>query len=355
MIGPDGKVYPAWHPPTGPGGCTFGHEHGRDPRGSDLYRDIGSPPFGYANEVRAEADPANPRDEDHVGHKIEWENDLVLRVGGDGAGNATAVCDVLYKIHQGSHSKDAFTNNLHEVAYHLRCDEGTEVHLTLLLAIGAPGGFTRACTESDDIAVGPPTPANSPPGLGIRYIPDRECVERHMLLPAGQASNYVSALHERWNTLNIVDRSASQPLVFFNPHFHVELPSRFYDPALPSAIGRPIDVCYETDALGERASGGACAVSTDGGATTGVAYDDPRSRFNGAQHSIQLNVTRLTNAGGPTVWYTDALGHHAAPEPFEHSIRQHIAAVNSEVGVDFDEVFIGAGRDYAGPGVRSPN
>lgn len=355
VAGPDGKAYPTWHPPTGPGGCSFGHEHGRDPRGSDLFGSVGSPPFGYANEVLAAADPAHPRDEDHVGHKVEWENDVTLRLGGDAAGGATTVCDVLYKIHQGTHSKDAFTNNLHEVVYHLRCDEGSEAHVTMLLAIGLPGRFTRACTESDDIAAGAPTPANSPPGFGARYIPDRTCVERHMLVPPDRQSNYVSALHERWNTWNYVERSPTAPVLFFNPHFHVELPSRFHDPALAPAVGRPIDVCYETTAGGMRASGGACSASTEGGTLAGVTYDDPRSRFNGAAHSIQLNITRFTNAGGPPVWYTDALGRRASAERFANSIAQRISPVNQEIGMDFDSPYIGAERDYAGPGVRSPN
>ena len=70
-VGPDGKLYPTWHPPVDPEtGCNFGHEHGRDPSGSDLYADLDGLPFGYANEVRAIEDPANPRDEDHVGHKV---------------------------------------------------------------------------------------------------------------------------------------------------------------------------------------------------------------------------------------------------------------------------------------------
>ena len=50
-VGPDGKLYPTWHPPTDPAtGCSFGHEHGRDPRGSALYGVVGDIPFGYANE-----------------------------------------------------------------------------------------------------------------------------------------------------------------------------------------------------------------------------------------------------------------------------------------------------------------
>lgn len=84
-IGPDEKKYPTWHPPvavdpaTGKT-CTFGHEHGRNPSGSDLNSFIdqqyGGVLFGYANE-RLDAYNASKgisngmRHEDHVGHKIE--------------------------------------------------------------------------------------------------------------------------------------------------------------------------------------------------------------------------------------------------------------------------------------------
>src|SRR5205807_1369689 len=76
VVGPDRKLYPTWHPPVDPvTGCSFGHDHGRDPRGSALYAEVGPIPFGYANEQLDVYDPANPRHEDHFGHKIEWEND----------------------------------------------------------------------------------------------------------------------------------------------------------------------------------------------------------------------------------------------------------------------------------------
>src|SRR5688572_18041237 len=46
-VGPDQLRYPTWHPPVDPvTGCTFGHEHGRDPSGSDLYDLVGDIPFG---------------------------------------------------------------------------------------------------------------------------------------------------------------------------------------------------------------------------------------------------------------------------------------------------------------------
>src|SRR5262245_24780319 len=78
-VGPDGKLYPTWHPPVDPvSGCSFGHEHGRDPHGSDLYASVGDLPLGYANEQLDIWDPSGKRHEDHVGHKIEWENDVAM-------------------------------------------------------------------------------------------------------------------------------------------------------------------------------------------------------------------------------------------------------------------------------------
>jgi hypothetical protein len=85
-VGPDGKLYPTWHPPVDPEtGCNFGHEHGRDPHGSDLYGEVGDIPFAYANEQLDVWDPTGKRHEDHVGHKIEWANDVEFSTG-DGIG-----------------------------------------------------------------------------------------------------------------------------------------------------------------------------------------------------------------------------------------------------------------------------
>ena len=117
VVGPDGKLYPTWHPPVDPAtGCSFGHDHGRDPRGSALFAQVGPIPFGYANEQLDAYDPANPRHEDHFGHKVEWENDVPLHFGSAAADQLFEIrCDVLTKLHQGTHSRDAFTNNMHEL------------------------------------------------------------------------------------------------------------------------------------------------------------------------------------------------------------------------------------------------
>ena len=177
MLGPDGKVYPTWHPPTGPGGCSFGHEHGRDPRGSDLFDDTDGLPFGVANEMLAITDPANPRDEDHFGHKVEWENDIDLEFRGAGSAIFTVKCDVLTKFHQGTHSKDAFTNNVHELIYHIHCDNGARMGITMLTAIGTPGEFVRSCDREVQSRPARLRRRIRLSGGGFRAIPDRTCIE----------------------------------------------------------------------------------------------------------------------------------------------------------------------------------
>lgn len=354
VVGPDGKLYPTWHPPIGPGGCTFGHEHGREPSGANLASEVGAIPFGYANEQLAIYDPANPRNEDHFGHKIEWENDVQLNFGSDAANQLFDIrCDVLVKMHQGTHSKDAFTNNVHEIAYHIRCSDGTELHVTKMVAIGTPGGFVNSCTDSA-IAVGAATPLNSPDGGGERRIPDVTCARR-LLVPAGQESNW-DLLRESWQMSEAIRAEDGHGLAFFNPYFQAFLPSRFYDPSAPNGVGRPIDVCYWVGPNGERARGGPCELSTANGADTGVQFNDPRSSFNGAARVFDVNSTLISNRDGPMVWYTDPYGRHGRTQPFSGSVRQVIAKIDN----DLNNIFpsgpgIGRSRPYTGQGVHAPN
>lgn len=171
VVGPDGKRYPTWHPPravdprTGQL-CTFGHEHGRDPRLSQLWKTrqiqrayywdanengqmdpeeeaLAGLPFGWVNEradvwFAANAIPTM-RHEDHVGHKVEFANgepDLATHnmsplpnggvwIGRLGNGVVAADtgmrCFFLAKAHQGTSTRDAFVHNLHEVFYLADC------------------------------------------------------------------------------------------------------------------------------------------------------------------------------------------------------------------------------------------
>jgi len=356
VVGPDGKLYPTWHPPVDPQtGCSFGHEHGRDPRGSDLYRSVGPIPFGVANEALDTWDPSGPRHEDHVGHKVEWENDVPMHFGSDAANAIFEVrCDVLAKLHQGSHSKDAFTNNLHELVYHIRCSDGTEMHVTMMAAIGTPGQFQRSC-DGTTVVVGPATPANSPDGGGQRIIPDRFCVEQEILRPAGQQSNF-GVLHESWQTSNRLAREDGRTIAAFNPYFQVFRPSRFYDPAQTALVGRPMDVCYEVLPSGARAQGGDCAEATADGTITGIAYNDPRSPFNGVRRQVDINDNVIRNAGGPTVWYTDPFGGHGRTESFPGAVRQWVAHIDNDRGdLQLEGPTLGRERDYGTTRTHVPN
>ncbi|HUL69753.1 MAG TPA: hypothetical protein VLT17_05880 [Gemmatimonadales bacterium] len=353
-IGPDGKLYPTWHPPVDPqSGCSFGHEHGRDPSGSKLYHQVGAIPFGLANEALDTWDPTGIRHEDHFGHKIEWENDVPMRISGPAGTVLNITCDVLTKLHQGTHSKDAFTNNLHELVYHIRCNDGTELHLTLLTAIGTPGEFQRSCDpDGPAVVVGAPTPANSPDGGGRRLIPDRVCVDQYVLVPPGQRSQFNNGIHESWQVSAGLRADDGHGLAFVNPYFQVFDPSRFYDPAATNVTGRTIDLCYEVESNGDRASSSSCDASTGNGTVLGVTFDDPRSVFNGAHRVVDINSTIISNQDGPEVWYTDPFGRHGRPAPFPGSVLQFVAKVNTDYG--FNVSGPGLDHDYS-QGVHAPN
>jgi hypothetical protein len=357
-VGPDGKRYPTWHPPADPAsGCSFGHEHGRDPRGSALYSVVGDIPFGYANEVLESYDPLNPRNEDHVGHKVEWENNFVMHLDGAAASSLLEVrCDALIKLHQGTHSRDAFTNNLHELVYHIRCSDGVEMHITMMSAIGDPGQFVRSCDHNVVVQVGPATPANSPQGGGARIIPDRACVDAEILVVAGQQSDF-NALHESWETSNSIRTPNGHELAFFNPYFQVRRPSRFYDAAAPNVTGRPILTCYEVDSIGgRRARGAECDDATQSGSILGLTFDDPRSPFDGSGRFVDINYNHVRNEHGPMAWFTDPFGRQAQPDSFPGSIRQFLSPVNNDRGgLGNGGPTLGRNRVYGSPMVHAPN
>jgi hypothetical protein len=293
--GPDGKVYPTWHPPRDPSGCPFGHEHGDDPRTSDLYGTAGWPPFGYTSEVMLDnlAEHSH-RHEDHVGHKVLVVNNSNVIQGDNGTsflpppGPTIATCDVLLKFHQGTHSPDAFSNNVHELLFNQRCTAGnggqvTEARYNAMIPLGRPGGFSPSeCPGfgGQFINVTPPVPADSPadtrsPG---RLITEPGCVQA---IREGRTHNdplypnpvpfTVSDMDDFWFS----DFQVTGPGLNFRlaPLFYVVNPSRYYDPAKPNRLGRIVDLCY-TDLAG----GSSCNQVRQITQQTGqqVTWDDPR-------------------------------------------------------------------------------
>ncbi len=347
VIGPDSLRYPTWHPAVDPAtGCTFGHEHGRDPSGSDLYAEVGAIPFGYANQHLVEGGFGAPRNEDHVGHKVEWENDLVMNVGDGGSAVLQVQCDILVKMHQGTHSADAFTNNMHEVAYHIRCSDGTGFSATVLTPIGTPGELVVGCDRDVHITVGTANPAISPDGGGKRAIPEARCLQERVVAPEDGRPRFDSALRESWEISVSLRRAEGGTLASFNPYFQVMDPSRFFDAGAANGVGRPIDLCYRPELVG--------ADRCEALAGDSVGWDDPRSPFKGVRRFVDVNGNRVHNADGPEIWYTDALGRNGRPEPFPGGIRQWVA-VRDNRGLEIGGGVIGRNRSYDAPGVRAPN
>ncbi|MGE0359968.1 MAG: hypothetical protein AB7H93_08190 [Vicinamibacterales bacterium] len=402
VVGRDGKRYPTWHPPEGVergAPCTFGHEHGRDPRGSALFADVdtqyGGVLFGFANERLDEYNGGRRigdgrRHEDHVGHKIEWENDVeVFESVTNGGANRRALairCDFLMKIHQGTHSPDAFTNNLHELLYAAQCRDradgrvGTKLIAYTMVQFGEPGGFSEGGVAGGFafVKVGPAAPTRSPAGNGLRSIPTIGRVATAVLVAPGQGSDYSAGLYEDWISANYLRRSgAREALAYFDPHFAVFLPARFHWPVrtpetvaleraagdVSAQLGRTIDLCYASVGA-RRAAGGECA-RLPGDAR--IAWDDPRSPFDGVKREFYFNQTTIVNAGNPTTWYTDPFGGQASLRPFPGAIAQYIAAVDNRTRNDAGVISVGGrvfpfesrafGKDrwYGGKGVHAPN
>jgi hypothetical protein len=346
-IGSDGYRYPTWHPPVDPAtGCHFGHEHGRDPSGSDLYTEVGAIPFGLANQHLEAGGFGAPRNEDHVGHKVEWENDMLMSISGAEQNVISVECDLLVKMHQGTHSPDAFTNNMHEVAYHIRCSDGTGFSATVLTPIGTPGELVVGCDRDIHIPAGTANPSISPDGGGKRAIPETSCIQDRVLQPEDGRPRFDSALRESWEISVSLRDQNNRRLASFNPYFQVMDPSRFYDGSAPNGMGRPIELCYLAELQGEDRCE---AVGTDS-----VSWDSPSSPFKGVRRFVDVNSNRVDNPDGPNVWYTDALGRNGSTEPFPGSIRQWVAQRDNE-GLSISGPVIGRDRSYDAPGVRAPN
>lgn len=369
-LGPGGKLYPGWHPPTvrNPATgrrCTFGHEHGRDPRRSDLYRWAGRHlgggiPFGAASEALDAYAAANPgvptRHEDHVGHKIEWQNDVRLqrRTRNGRRRDLRVTCDFLTKLHQGTHSADAFANNAHELIYAVRCDDGTRLLTTTFARFGRPSAFARGCQPRATIATG--TALAFPSGRGRRQIPDRACADRHVLVPASRFSLFTRGLYENWVSSNRLTTRSGRQLAYWDPHFAAFNPSRYFDPAKPGGLARTVDLCWERTGGGDRAHGSACDVATAYGARTSpLPFDHPRSPFDGTHRETYFNQTTITNRDGPRRWHTDPYGRSASKRPFPGALCQLVSPTSNTRRPTLESQAFGAERPYAAPGVRPPN
>lgn len=389
VLGPDGLKYPTWHPPvitdsTGKR-CTFGHEHGRDPSKYEHWATIkrhfafdanhdgtiqdsefatSGVPFGYVNQQLDLAALGHTRHEDHVGHKVEFVNGELDNGGADRFSDATTggivipaksntsgnkwvnsgvSCYFFHKIHQGVHSPDAFTNNIHEAILHSKCTstrsdyQANETLISGFIAFGNTGEFTRFCGADRTQVIKVSTDANSvkfPKGSqdSMRNISTRDCVESTVLVPEGQWSGFP---YEIWSgSLNLTKADGSL-LATINGGWEVLDAIRYYDPNATNKIRFMSDICYET--LGNRRTrGGECDIMTNYGAISGITWNDVRSSFKGLHRGQYMDAPTINNAGGSTVWYTNPHGGNASTSQFTGSIKQLVPNVATRIQFDHD-------------------
>jgi CHRD domain len=348
--GPDGKVYPTWHPPVDPAtGCTFGHEHGANPALSKI-KNV-SLPFGYTNEQLNESDIGFERPEDHVGQKVEIANDVPMAL--DQFGPVVNRCNFMFKLHMGSHSGDAFNHNLHEVFNYISCDDGTELRMQTLNGFGVPGELTAGCDLKTVI------PNGTPEGVadaGTRDIPTRQCMEQ-VLVPEGQTSSWGGgggAGFERWVMFYSRDNAAPGfGRVFSQVYLNVENSSRYFDAAAPNNLARQVDLCYVTGARQVR-NDEYCDRMRTAFPGQRIAFDDPRSPFNGGKRFLTTAQLVVQNKSATTDWYTDVFGNNYSSTPFPGAVKQYISRTNTVQDTKFG--FVSYPADHSKePGIHAPN
>ena len=368
--GPDGKLYPSWHPPvhTRADGstCTFGHEHGDDPRNSDIYEwviaqhRVENPaadgiPFGYGSERLTEYGNATGssvhRHEDDPGQKVIVSNDQAMGVTfTDRWGDAQElVCDHLIKAHQGSHSSDATKNNTHELFYAVVCNDGTKLSTTVMSNYGNANELHPSCSRqftSADAAPEAITTIGSvlPDGEGgRRLIPTAECVEEFVKAgtesgtgttddrrgsPASDTNAWWWAGYEQWQSFTSLTDAEGNEIARFEPWFGLQNPSRYY-----VANGeRDTTVAYLNDLAWEAGAHQGWAPWREQLALSSTPIDrkSPQAWFNGAIRDAWITTTRVANADAATaVVYTDPWGKNASAEPFPGSIRSYISRTDN--------------------------
>jgi len=318
VMGPDGRMYPTWHPAVDEQyGCTLDHEHGDDPRTSVLFSQVGMPPFGYVNAIEGK------RTEDHVGNKVFVIND-------DDRGGS-----LLIKLHQGTHSPDAFTNNLHELHYHYQNVDGRRLDIMLLSAFGRSGELTVSCGATDRQVVNIRSATNEYGSAdSARIIPSAACFDN------------THPVYEDWLSNNQIITPDQRIIALFNPHFAVFDPGRYFLPGAPQNLGRSVDRCREIGIPKQQA----CLFLHS---HPEVQWNDSQSPFRGNKREVFVNQNIILNSDGPQLWYSDPYGRNAQTKPFPGAIQQRIAAVRFTTIEP--AVILGTENIHNGPSVRSPN
>lgn len=287
--GPDGQIYPTWHPPVDPEtGCLFGHEHGADPRTS--HADSSMPAFGYAAALMGMTEP-------HEGFKVFVINQ------GDNFEGGVAPADYRVVFHMGTSGVKRYTQEFHSVEYDYVTHDGTgrEAHIYGMADTGKPIGSTCdlprqggrdfstiGCADSYEIW-------NF--GLDIKHPDDPFDDAMHVRLHVGGA---VAA----FDPITTRDPADNTRLVYTQDY---RIPNNHIDPQSAQAY------------------------------------------YQGCRREVYGGPNYWSNAGKPTVYFTDPMGY-VKTGPGPGLIRQEVSATNSTS----NELYKYR-EDFCGNGIHAPN
>jgi hypothetical protein len=204
-IGPDGAVYPTWHPPVDPTyGCWFDHEHGSDPRQFVGFSSTGMPAFGYTGKMAGLSEP-------HEGFKVYVTNN-------DLNGRAWMVA-----LHQGSRGPRRAFVQFHSVDWFMTTTNGQP--LAFVRSMGDFGYASPNCTAPGNETFGQ---FQIIQGSTATYPFSGNQLQRRFMPTVGCATTRV---YETWtpiiNVANIFRASGT---------FDIDNPSTVIDPANPDAV-----------------------------------------------------------------------------------------------------------------------
>jgi hypothetical protein len=401
VLGPDGKKYPTWHPATTTDPatnrlCSFGHEHGMDPKLAsgwdeirrhyafdansngtieDSERDASGIPFGYVEEQLDAYNAANgisaalgQRQLPHTSYKIFVNNGVARsRLVNGASASYDLTCRVLYAYNQNTATADAFASNLHPLLAAIDCNQGTQAAsnpvkmiVAVLVPFGRPNLFDAGPLAGPLVPVLPPNqfavPANSAqvaPGSADfpRSIPSyAERVRDQVFVAVGRSSDFTAGLRERWDTQLVLLRNGAE-LARVETALLVDDPIGYY--GRNAALDYTVGLCYAgLDAEGNwrdqpaeagsivrrpRGSNDCTALAANGAATaTGarVAFDALESPFRNCTRRVVIGDTAIANGGtGTEVWYTTPFGAGAQSARFAGSVKQLVGRGATPSGI----------------------